>query len=91
VRPGGCVVYIGMPIEPVPIDLVAAVAKEIRMETVFRYANIFDRAINLISSGKVKLKPLLSATYNFEDSIAAFERAVEGKPSDVKIQIQFKD
>ena len=89
VRPGGCVVFIGLPVDPIPFDLVAAVAKEIRMETVFRYANIFDRAINLIASGKVDLKPLLSATYDFKDGIAAFERAAESRPDDVKIQIKF--
>ncbi len=91
VRPGGCVVFIGLPIDPVPLDLVAAVAKEVRMETVFRYANIFDRAINLIASGKVNLKPLLSASYDFDDGISAFERAAESRPNDVKIQIKFAE
>ena len=89
VAPGGCVVFVGMPVDPVPINLVAAQAKEVRMETVFRYANIYDRAINLIASGKVDLKPLVSRTYAFEQSIAAFERAAEAHPTDVKIQIAF--
>lgn len=88
VRPGGCVVFVGMPVDPIPFDLVSAQAKEIRMETVFRYANIYDRAINLIGSGKVDLTPLISATFDFEDSIEAFDRAVEGRPHDVKIQIK---
>ncbi|MBW8729204.1 MAG: NAD(P)-dependent alcohol dehydrogenase, partial [Inquilinus limosus] len=44
VRPGGCLVVIGMPVEPVAVDLVAAAAKEVRIETVFRYANVYDRA-----------------------------------------------
>lgn len=88
VRPGGCLVVIGMPVEPVAVDLVAAAAKEVRIETVFRYANVYDRAIAMIASGKVDLKPLISHTYGFEDSIAAFERAAEGRPADVKLQIR---
>ena len=88
VRPGGCVVFVGMPVDPVPFDLVSAQAREIRMETVFRYANIYDRAINLIGSGKVDLKPLISKSFEFKDSIAAFDRAVEALPTDVKIQIK---
>jgi D-xylulose reductase len=88
VRPGGCLVVIGMPVEPVAVDLVAAAAKEVRIETVFRYANVYDRAIAMIGSGKVDLKPLISHTYGFEDSIAAFERAAEGRPADVKLQIK---
>jgi D-xylulose reductase len=88
VRPGGAVVLVGMPVDPVPFDIVGMQAKEARIETIFRYANIYDRAINLIASGKVDLKPLITATFAFEDSIAAFERAVEQRPSDVKLQIQ---
>lgn len=87
-RPGGCLVLVGMPVDPVPFDIVACQAKELRIETVFRYANIYDRAINLIGSGKIDLKPLISATYDFADSVAAFDRAAEGRANDVKIQIK---
>ncbi|MCL4158594.1 UNVERIFIED_CONTAM: hypothetical protein GTU68_062721 [Idotea baltica] len=88
IRPGGCLVLVGMPVDPVPFDIVSAQAKEIRIETVFRYANIYDRAINLIASGKVDLKPLISETFAFENSVKAFDRAVEARPTDVKIQIK---
>ena len=87
VRPGGAVVLVGLPVEPVSLDVPAAIAKEVRIETVFRYANIFDRALQLIASGKVDLKPLITGTYDFADSIKAFERAAQGNPEDVKLQI----
>lgn len=88
VAPAGCVVWVGMPVDPVPVDIVLAQSKEMRMETVFRYANMYDRAIALLGSGKVDLKPLISETFAFDDSIAAFNRAVEARPNDVKIQIE---
>ena len=91
VRPGGAVVLVGMPVEPVPFDIVGMQAREARIETVFRYANIYDRAVNLMASGKVDLKALISATFSFENSIAAFERAIEQRPEDVKLQIQMTD
>lgn len=87
IRPGGAAVLVGMPVDPVPVDIVRLQAKEARIETVFRYANVYDRAINLMASGKVDLRPLITASYGFEDSIAAFERAAEGRPGDVKTQI----
>ncbi|WP_045392704.1 NAD(P)-dependent alcohol dehydrogenase [Falsirhodobacter sp. alg1] len=90
-RPGGAVVLVGMPVDPVPVDVVALQAKELRVETVFRYANVYDRAIALIASGKVDLKPLITATLPFEESIAAFDRAAEGRPTDVKLQIVLAD
>jgi D-xylulose reductase len=87
VRPGGALVMVGLPVEKVPFDVSGAISKEVRIETVFRYANIFDRALQLIASGKVDLKPLITDTFAFRDSIAAFERAASARPSDVKLQI----
>lgn len=90
-RPGGMIVLVGMPVDPVPVDIVGLQAKELRIETVFRYANVYDRAISLIAAGKVDLSPLISATIPFADSIAAFDRAVEARDTDVKIQIRMPD
>lgn len=87
VRPGGCIVIVGLPLEPVSLNVSAATAKEVRIETVFRYANVYERALELIASGKVDLKPLISGTYPFDEALAAFERAAAGNPSDVKLQI----
>jgi D-xylulose reductase len=86
-RPGGCIVYVGMPVEPIRFDIVAAQAKEARIETVFRYAHVYPRAIDLISSGKINLKPLLTDQYEFKRSIEAFEYATHMRPESVKIQI----
>jgi D-xylulose reductase len=75
----------------VRLDIPAAIAKEVRIETVFRYANVFDRAIDLIASGKVDLNPLLTNTFSFKDSIRAFELAASGLPSIVKVQVTLPD
>lgn len=86
-RPGGRLVLVGMPPRKVAFDIVAAQAREISIETVFRYAHVYDRAIALIASGSIDLKPLISATFPFREAVAAFERAAEGRPEDVKLQI----
>ncbi len=88
--PNGCLVLIGMPLEKISFDVVAIQSKEIRIEAVFRYANIFDRAVSLIASGKIDVKPLISKVYEFDDSIKAYERAVASVPGDVKVQIELK-
>ena len=89
--PGGCVVLIGMPLSTVPIDIVAAQAKEARIETIFRYANVYPRALSLMGSGKIDLKPLITETYPFSESIAAYDYAVAPKPTSVKVQVRFAD
>jgi len=85
--PAGTLVLVGMPPGAVAFDVVAAQAKEARIETIFRYANVYAKAVALLASGKVDLNPLISASFPFDESIAAFERAAEGRPADVKLQI----
>jgi D-xylulose reductase len=87
VSPGGTCIMVGMPVDPVPVDIVGLQAKEATVKTIFRYANVYERAIALLGSGKIDLKPLISATFPFDQSIPAFERAAEGRQTDVKLQI----
>lgn len=87
VSPGGTCVMVGMPVDPVPVDIVGLQTKEAVLKTIFRYNNIYERTIALMASGKIDLKPLISETFAFADSIAAFDRAVEARPTDVKLQI----
>ncbi len=86
--PSACLVLVGIPVGAIPLDVVAVQAKEARIESVFRYANIFPRAVALISSGKIDVKPFISRTFAFEDGVKAFEEAAQGCASDVKIQIE---
>jgi D-xylulose reductase len=85
--PGGCVVLVGIPVDKVPFDIVAIQAKEARIESVFRYANIFPRALALISSGKIDVKRFISRVFPFAQGVEAFEEAAKARPGDVKIQI----
>lgn len=87
VRPGGCVVLVGMPVDPVPLDIVGLQAREARIESVFRYANMYPRSIDILAAGRIDLKPLITQVFPFDESIAAFKRAAEGRPADVKLQI----
>jgi len=86
--PGGRVVFIGMPGEPVPYDVVAAQLKEARVEHVFRYAHVYPRALALMGSRKIDVKPLITDTFAFHDSIKAFDFATAMPPTSVKVQIE---
>ena len=86
-RPGGCAVLVGMPGEPVAFDVVAAQVKEVRVETVFRYAHVYPRALALMASGAIDVRPLITDTFPFADSVAAFEFAADMPESSVKAQI----
>jgi len=86
--PGGCVVLIGMPGAAVPFDVVAAQVKEARIETIFRYAHVYPRALALLGSRKIDVRPLITDHYAFVDSVAAVDYACRMKPTSVKIQIE---
>ena len=86
--PGGCVVFIGMPGAPVPFDVVAAQVKEARIETVFRYAHVFPRALALMGNGKINVRPLVTDRFAFADAVAAFDYACQMRPASVKVQIE---
>ncbi|PWG59867.1 NAD(P)-dependent alcohol dehydrogenase [Bifidobacterium catulorum] len=85
--PGNTTVFVGMPVDKVPFDVVAAQARETTIMTIFRYRNVYQKAIDLVAAGKLDLKPFITKTYAMDDSIAAFKRVEEVHPEDVKIQI----
>jgi D-xylulose reductase len=86
--PGGCVVMIGGQSDPVQYDAGAAMVREARVENIFRYAHVFPRCVGMLSSGAIDVKPLITKTFAFEDSVQAFDLAASAPPADVKMQIE---
>lgn len=86
--PGGCVVMIGGQSEPVAYDAGAAMVREARVENIFRYAHVFPRCVGMIASGAIDVKPLITRTFAFDDSVHAFEVAASAPKGDVKMQIE---
>lgn len=85
--PGGVVVYVGIPLAPIAYDVAAAQIKEARVEHVFRYAHVFQRCVAMLASGTIDVAPLITRTFDFKDSVAAFELASRNPPGEVKMQI----
>lgn len=85
--PGGCVVMIGGQPDPISYDAGAAMVREARVENIFRYAHVFPRCVSMLSSGAINLTPLITRTFEFKDSVRAFEIAASAPPADVKMQI----
>ncbi len=87
IAPGGVVVYVGMPGEPIAFDVVAAQVKEARVEHVFRYAHVYPRALRLMGSGQLDVKPLITDTFTFAQSREAFDFCTAMPDTSVKAQI----
>ncbi len=86
--PGGKVVFIGMPHEPAPVNIVEAQTKEVEFLTIFRYTNVYDRTVKYIASGQINVKPLITHRYDFADAVKAFEFAATMPSDAIKIMIK---
>jgi D-xylulose reductase len=85
--PGATIVFVGLPDGRIEYDILQGAVKELRVEHVFRYTNVYDRAVALMGSGKIDVKPLLTDRYPFEKSVEAIEAFLTMPPTSVKIQI----
>jgi len=75
VRRGGSILLKSRPVEPIALDVGAAVEKELTLRAV-RYGS-FDEAIDLLASGRLDVTDLLGETFpleRWEDAFAAARR-----------------
>ncbi len=73
VRPAGQVVLVGMgtPTMELPVQLIQN--RELTLTGVFRYANTWPTAINLVRSGRVDLEAMVTARYPLEKTAEALD------------------
>ncbi|XP_078050501.1 sorbitol dehydrogenase [Augochlora pura] len=86
-RSGGVAVLVGMGAPEVQVPLINALCREVDIRGVFRYANDYGDALNLLASKKIDVKPLITHNYKIEDTVAAFDTAKSGKTDVIKVMI----
>ncbi|OZJ05556.1 hypothetical protein BZG36_01692 [Bifiguratus adelaidae] len=84
---GGVVVLVGMGSSLQQVPIAEASGREVDVRGIFRYCNTYPRAIELLASGAIDVKPLITHKYALDDSIAAFEHVRTGKDGAIKVQI----
>ncbi|KAF3420375.1 hypothetical protein E2986_01173, partial [Frieseomelitta varia] len=86
-RSGGVAVLVGMGASEVQIPLMNALVREVDIRGVFRYANDYADALNLLATEKIDVKPLITHNYKLEDTVQAFETSKSGQADVVKVMI----
>lgn len=87
IRPRGVVVQLGLGGEfAIPIN--ALITREIQLLGSFRFDADFALAVDLLNSGRMNVKPLITAITPFEDARRAFENAND-RSSAMKVQLSF--
>lgn len=84
---GGCVVLVGMGRPEVSMPVLDASIREVDVKGVFRYANTYNTALELVASGRVNLKRLVTHRFKMLDSEEAFATARDRTVKSIKIVI----
>lgn len=85
---GGKVFVIGCGKNEIEIPFMRLSTMEIDLQFQYRYCNTWPRAIRLVQSGHVDLKPLVTHRFALEDAIEAFKTSADPSTGAIKVQIQ---
>lgn len=85
VRKGGTVTLIGNIAPEVTIPLQKVVSRQIRLQGTAASAGEYPQAIELISSGRIQVRPLITAVAPLEDGPRWFERLHAQEPNLMKV------
>ena len=85
---GGRIVWVGLAGQDTfPMPVVAAIDKEVDIMGIFRYANVYPYAIQLVSSGRINIDPLVTHRYGLGEVNEALNVAFERRDGAVKVMI----
>lgn len=88
---GGTIVQVAMnPQEEILFNFGQMMDKEATLKTVFRYRNIYDKAIAAVGSGAIDVKGIVTHEYDLEHIQEAYEEALNNKVDLVKAVIKIK-
>lgn len=88
-RPGGRVAWVGLGTDKAPLAMSKAQAKELLVTGVFRYANVYQSAVNLMAAGRINTGPLITHRFGFPDVAEAVEFARDNRATALKTMVNF--
>jgi L-iditol 2-dehydrogenase len=89
VKRGGTIVLVGIASqEEISFNFAKIMFKEARIESVFRYRNIYPQAISAVAEGLIDISGIVTHEYDFDDIQHAFECAINNKDEIVKAVIK---
>ena len=89
VRRGGTIVLVGIaPVEEITYNFAQIMDKEATIRSVFRYRNIFPKAVSAVASGAIDVKGLITHEFSFDQIEEAYREALNNKTDLIKAVIR---
>jgi L-idonate 5-dehydrogenase len=86
-RPGGTIVQLGLGGD-MTLPLQAMTAKELSLKGSFRFHAEFFKGVDLMRSGRLDVKPLITHRIDMDDAVSAFELASDRSQA-IKVNLMF--
>jgi len=88
VKKGGTIVLVGQSEKnKFDLDVNSIITKELDIKGIFRYANMYQTCIDLVSSKKIDVKNMISKHFNLDETLSALKYADENKANSIKTMI----
>ncbi len=88
---GATITLVGISVQPeIEFNFAQIMDKELSIQSVFRYRNIYPRAIAAVASGAVDVKGIVTHEFDFDHIQDAYDEAVNNKTDLVKAVIKVK-
>jgi L-idonate 5-dehydrogenase len=86
-RRGGSIVQIGTLPAAVTLPLNMVMARELNLIGSFRFANVFQMSIDLLASGRIDIKPMVTSVHPLAALQAAMDMALS-RTGSIKVQVE---
>lgn len=91
VKRGGTVCLVGLSVKPeISYNFAQVMDKELTITSVFRYRNIFPKAIAAVAKGAIDVTPLVTHEFDFAQINEAYQEALNNKTDALKVVLKLK-
>ena len=88
VKRGGTITLVGLSTKPeITYNFSQIMDKEATIKSVFRYRNIYPKAIAAVAKGAIDVKPLVTHEFDFDHIQEAYQEALNNRTDALKVMI----
>lgn len=80
---------VGAIVGDIPYNFRALNRKEADLKTIWRYCNVYPKAVEAVERQLINLDGIISDIFDFRNAQEAFEKSIQDKEHTIKIALKF--